>query len=339
VEEVRIGAGLNGDSTSFARIVDVALDPLGRVWIADGEANALRVFESNGKHVRSIGRTGGGPTEFMGIAGMDWAADGSLWVLDGGNMRFAVYDTAGRLVSTHRRSVNVVTAPWPLGFDAQGRLYDLGSVAGEDEREIIVRLGPGLQPQDTFIIPRFEDPVFEIVTNGDGHRNIERITVPFAGLQEWRVDPQGFVWIGITDRYRLERHRFGGGIDRVVERRVAPAPVTRQERRRARAGYRDFEQRGGRIDESRMPATHTLFIDFFFDEEGSLWVIRNTGPGEEAVVDVFNSQGVYQGPVRGPIKLVSSPAPVVRGNRMAAVVQDDDGVESVVVMRVEKPGH
>jgi hypothetical protein len=33
-----------------------------------------------------------------------------------------------------------------------------------------------------------------------------------------------------------------------------------------------------------------------------------------------------------------SPAPAFRDGRMAAVVTDEDGVPSVMVMRVEKPG-
>ncbi|HYW13252.1 MAG TPA: 6-bladed beta-propeller, partial [Longimicrobium sp.] len=90
-EEVRIGTADGGGPDEFARISDVELDALGRVWVADAEQHQIRVFDSAGAHVRSIGRKGGGPEEFNGIAGMSWAPDGTLWVLDGGNMRFAVY--------------------------------------------------------------------------------------------------------------------------------------------------------------------------------------------------------------------------------------------------------
>jgi hypothetical protein len=338
VEQAEIGSGRAGDSITFSRIVDVAIDGLGRVWAADGDLNVIRVFEADGRQVRSFGREGAGPGEFLGIAGMDWAPDGTLWVLDGGNMRFAVYDTAGNYVATHRRSSNVVTAPWPLGFDRRGRLYDQGSAGYGNAQETVVRFGPGLQPQDSFSIPAFDDPGFEIEMRQGGDRRIERVTVPYAGLQEWGVDPEGFVWIGITDRYRLERHRFDGRVDRVVEREVAPSRVTAEDRRRARSGLQNFERKGGRIDASRIPETHTVFTGFFFGEEGDLWVLRTAKVGERAVLDVFDSAGAYQGTVRGPVRLTHSPAPVIRGGRMAAVVQDDDQVESIVVLRVEKPG-
>jgi hypothetical protein len=338
-EAARIGDSGEDGPASFARIVDVAVDGMGRVWVADAQQHEIRVFGPDGRHVRSFGRRGGGPGEFLGIAGMDWGPGGNLWVLDGGNARFAVYDTAGKLIAMHRRDVNVVTSPWPLGFDAQGRLYDLASVtAAGNGPEEIVRFGAGLQPQDTFRLPAFELPVFEVVSKQGNTIHRRQEVVPFAGTQEWHIDPQGFVWVGVTDRYRIERHRFDGTVDRVVERDAKPQPVTRELRRRVLAGYRDFERQGGRVDVSRIPRTLTVFRDFFFDDAANLWVMFTSRRDETPGADVFDGAGRYLGRVDLPLRLMSSPAPVVRGDRMVGVVQDDDLVESVVVLRIEKPG-
>jgi hypothetical protein len=338
-EQVRIGSADGGGADEFAWIADVELDALGRVWVADGQQHQIRVFDSAGAHVRSIGRKGGGPEEFNGIAGMDWAPDGTLWVLDGGNMRFAVYDTAGKLVTTHRRDVNIVIAPWQLGFDAQGRLHDLASVTGgDDERTKVVRFGPGMVPQDTFRVPAFQEQVFEVRSESGGNRSINRVNVPFAPRQEWRIDPAGNVWVAATDRYRLERHRFDGTVDRVVEGTGTPRPVTREERERALGGYDDFIQKGGKMDASRIPGTHPLFDAFFFGEDETVWVKLSTGRDEPAALDVFDGAGAYLGRVEAPTRMGTSPAPAFRDGRMAAVATDEDGVPSVVIMRVEKPG-
>lgn len=334
-EESRIGAKIDEGPASFARISDVALDALGRVWVADALQHDIRVFAADGRHVRSFGGVGGGPAEFLGVAGMDWAPDGNLWVLDGGNMRFAVYDTAGKLIATHRRENNRVVSPWPLGFDARGNLYDLLSPVGS--REQIVRFAPGLQARDTFRLPAFELPAFEVVSKQGGTTRINMVTVPFAGLQEWRMDPDGFVWVGVTDRYRIERHRFDGTVDRVIERDVKPRRVTREQRRSALAGHEDFVRQGGRIEASRIPGTLPVFEDFFFDDEGNVWVMATPERNQPKPADVFDRTGRYLGQVLLPPRLLSSPAPVVRGNRMVGVIQDDDRVESVVVLRLEKP--
>jgi hypothetical protein len=336
VPQATIGAVEGAGPDVFAQIVDVELDPLGRVWMADGQQHQIRVFDSAGAHVRTLGRKGGGPEEFKGIAGMDWAADGTLWVLDGGNARFAVYDTAGRFVTTHRRDVNITVTPWALGFDSRGNLYDRASVTShEDKEEKVVRYGPGLQPRDTFLVPPFEMPVFETVRQQGRDQNITRVNVPFAANQEWRLDPEGFIWVAVTDQYRLTRFRFDGTVDRIVERPVRPAPVTAEQRKGILDHYRGFQQSGGRIDESRIPRTHPVIIHFFVTDDGHLWVVPVRG---KPVIDVFGPDSRYLGEVLLTRPLQPSPPPAVRGDRMASVVRNADGVESVLLMRIEKPG-
>ncbi|HEX5872768.1 MAG TPA: 6-bladed beta-propeller, partial [Longimicrobium sp.] len=336
VPQTTIGAADGDGPDVFAQIVDVELDPIGRVWIADGQQHQIRVFDSAGVHVRTIGRKGGGPREFNGIAGMDWAADGTLWVLDGGNSRFAVYDTAGRFITTHRRDVNVVQTPWPLGFDSRGNLYDRASVTSHDDtEEKVVRFTPALQPRDTFRVPTFEAPVFEVVREQGGNRSINRVNVPFAADQQWRIDPEGFVWVAVTDRYRLTRFRFDGTVDRIVERPAQPRPVTAEQRQKILDDYRGFQRSGGRIDESRIPRTHPVIIYFFVADDGHLWVVPYDGSNR--VMDVFGPDSRFLGQVPLPAALQPSPAPATRGARMASVVRDADGVESVMLLRIEKP--
>lgn len=336
VPQATIGAAEGEGPDVFARIVDVEIDALGRVWVADGTLNQIRVFDSTGAHVRSIGRKGGGPGEFDGISGMDWAADGTLWVLDGGNTRFAVYDTAGRFITTHRRDVNITVTPWPLGFDSRGNLYDRASVAGhDDQEERVVRFDPALQPRDTFRVPPFEEPFFKVVREQGGNRSISRVNVPFSPGQEWRLDPEGFVWVAVTDRYRLTRYRFDGTVDRVVERPTRPRPVSAEQRRKMLESYRGFQQTGGRIDESRIPKTHPVIMSFFAGDDGTLWVLPFRGG--EPVMDVFAGDGTYLGEALLPRRLQPSPAPAFRGDRMASVVVDGDGVQSVMLLRIEKP--
>lgn len=337
VPQTTIGSADGEGPEVFAQIVDVELDAMGRVWIADGTQHQIQVFDSTGAHVRTIGRRGGGPEEFNGIAGMDWAADGTLWVLDGGNMRFAVYDTAGRFVTTHRRNVNITVTPWPLGFDSRGNLYDRASVTSHDDpEEKVVRFTPTLQPRDTFRIPPFKAPVFEVVREQGGNRSINQANVPFSASQEWRIDPEGFVWVAITDRYRLTRFRFDGSIDRIVERPVRPMPVTAEQRQKILDNYRGFQQSGGRIDESRIPKTHPVIMHFFVADDGHLWVIPFRGKGP--LMDVFGPDSRYLGQVSLARRLQPSPAPAVRGNGMAGVVVDENGVPSVLLLRIEKPG-
>lgn len=337
VEEARIGSVSDDGPAVFGTVVDIALDGYGRVWIADGMQQDIRVFEPNGKHVRTIGRKGGGPTEFARIAGMDFSPAGQLWILDAGNARFVVYDTAGSLVGTHPRNATLSVTPWPGGFDSKGNLYDVAAFSGGVTAEAVVRLDSAMQAADTFRLPAFKGAFFESSTGDARNRTVRQVNVPFTGQQIWRVDPHGSVWVAVTDEYRFERRSFDGSVERIVEREYTPLRVSRQERQRILESYESFVRQGGKIDENRIPDHHPPLLAFFFDDRDHLWSIPTYLPVRNPSFDVFDSRGTYLGTVQVPVRVLSRPSPVVRGNRMIGVIRDETDVQSVVVLRIEKP--
>ncbi|HYW13840.1 MAG TPA: 6-bladed beta-propeller, partial [Longimicrobium sp.] len=229
------GTDAGGAATTFGHLVDVAIDPLGRVWAADGMQQAIHVFEWNGRHVRTIGRKGAGPAEFASIAGMAWAPDGSLWVLDAGNGRFTVFDTAGVPASTAPRRHTASVTPWPGAFDRYGRLVDLAQrrLVGDELHVALVRSDPRTGGGDTLQLPPLKEMYFGEVTSGSSRRqSVKRAPIPFTATQLWAVDPEGFAWVAVTDRYRVERIAFDGTIDLALELVSRARPVSRADKTR-----------------------------------------------------------------------------------------------------------
>lgn len=337
VELARIGSVEGAGPDVFANVVDVTLDPLSRVWVADGQE--IHVFDERGRHVRRIGRKGSGPAEFRSIAGMQWDPANRLWVLDSGNARFAIYDTAGLLLDTRRREASLTTSPWPGRFDRQGRLYDVdGGVRPDGSiRTSVIRFNPAREARDTFEIPFFKEEVFEFTRGDARNRTVTQINVPFTGTQLWALDPEGYVWIANTAQYRLERHRFTGGIQSVMQRNHAAVPVTREERQRRLDEYQDFVRQGGRIDPSRIPRAYPALYGFLFDDEGHLWVSPITPANQSRVLDVFELNGSYLGRVSLPTARRSSPR-MIRNNRMLVVERDSLDVPRVILLSIQKPG-
>ena len=338
--ELRVGA-MEGDGPDvFGAVSSVALDELGRVWVADSQRRRISVFGPGGAHVRSFGGAGSGPAEFRSLDGMDWGPDRHLWVIDAGNARIARYDTAGGLVGTHPRPVAGSVSPWPGRVGADGRLVDVGLTVRPDGTlgDLLVRWSPtSTQPVDTFVLPPFAGEYFEVSRGDARRRHVSRVNVPFTGSQAWAVDPAGHVWVAHTARYRLERHPFEGGAVRAVERPVEPLPVPATERERMLEQYRRFEAEGGRVDESRIPRTYPPLRGFFVASDGYVWVQPATAPGADPVFDVFRRDGRYLGRIASPVDILASPPPAVRGDRIAAVAKDELGVDHVVVLRIHRP--
>jgi hypothetical protein len=337
VEELRIGTADGGGPASFGNVVSLKVDPLGRTWVADAQASEIRVFDTEGRHVRSIGRKGGGPGEFNQISGMDWDRRGNLWVLDGVNSRYTVLDTAGRLMETKPRVAGITTTPWPGGFDRQGNLYDLAAVPapGGAVTPALVRYDEALQPRDTLLIPDAPGEFFELVSPDGRSRN--RVNVPFTPTQVWRLDPHtGDVWLATTGTFRFVRQRFSGDTAQVVEREHTPVRITSADMERMLDNFRWFTDKGGKLDRSRIPSTKPAFITMFVDDRDYLWVIPERGAGEDPAFDLFEPDGRYLGRMHTPVKIFSSPAPVVRGDYLYATSEDPSGAEVVVRLRINR---
>ncbi len=101
-EVSRYGSEQNPD-TGFSSLGQVALDAEGRVYAMDGQDMRIRVFDSTGTLLRTIGGRGSGPGEFKfppfyGIVG------DTLWAIDMMASRITLFDLDGRVLSTGRFS-------------------------------------------------------------------------------------------------------------------------------------------------------------------------------------------------------------------------------------------
>jgi hypothetical protein len=285
--------------------------------------------------VRTVGRQGGGPGEFEDPIGLAWAADGHLWVADPANARFSVFDTAGRYLASHPRRVAGYSMPWRGGFDAEGRLYEVAMVgSGGDFRNAVLRFDAAMQPVDTLLLPRVESQQFELRSPGGG---MTAVGVPFSPGVAVAVDPRGFVWTGTTDRWRLHQQSLAGDTARVVELAAEPVPVTAADRQEALEGLKWFTEKGGRIDEGRIPGHKPAFSDVMVAPDGHLWVRPSRPAGDEgAAFDVFDPEGRYLGRVSLPGGISGFPPPVVRGDAVVGMARDSLDVPYVVRMRIRR---
>jgi hypothetical protein len=260
-------------------------------------------------------------------------------VLDSGNARFAVYDTAGRLVATRPRDVTAAMSPWPGGFDREGRLIDLGATRREDgvRTMSLVRFGVDWSTRDTMDLPSVPVRSFGSLTSGDeSHRRVREAPVPFLGRAIWAVDPRGYAWVAVSDEYRIEQRSFDGQVHRVLALDNVPPRISRAEKDAILENYAWFEAQGGTLDRSLIPDEHSDLLNFFMDDEDHLWVAPAYEPHEHPPLDVFDRSGRYLGQLRAPVSILTVPSPVVRKGMLAAIVRDRDGVESVVLLRISR---
>jgi sugar lactone lactonase YvrE len=337
-EEVRVGTldGMGPDM--FGAITDFEVDAYGRVWLFEGQAQELRVFDSDGRHIRTVGRQGEGPGEFTQVIGTTWGPDGHLWIVDPSNNRLSVVDTTGAFVASHPTIGGIVIMPWPGGFDDAGRFYTYGvdTAAEDDFALVMVRHGPDLQPIDSVAPPEYpgERQYYEI-----RNENSWMMTgVPFTPSLEWRLGHDGTYWAGLTGDYRIFQLSWSGDTLRSIRRDYEALPVTSTDLEEAKEGLDWFIEAGGKADWSRIPSSKPAFEDFVIDDAGYLWV-QMIAPEDESgrLFDVFDPEGRYLGEVLAPFPVVFNPAPVIEGDHLYAVTEDELEVPFLVRARIERP--
>ena len=332
----RLGDAGDDPSSSFFRIVDVALLAGGEIIVVDGGSAEVRRYDAAGRHLWSTGGRGEGPGEFRFPRYLGRRDDGAFLIWDRGLLRLSVIEN-GEVMLAERRN-----APDGSTFIADG-LFDDGAWLVAYPQS--VSLPEGTAWTDTIRLGRY-DPVLEedvrlAMVPGMGWvwTGQYQLPVPF-GAQPLRAivgdrlavasgpasevsvhDPDG----SLAARYRVARERepvtdsdVGRVIEGFVEIGQGPAAVWRQWR-----------------DEMEVPAHEPAFDRLLADREGNLWARRFMADlltREPPSWDVFSPAGTWLGVVATPGGMVVTS---IRDGLVAGIYRDELGVEYVSVHRLD----
>ncbi len=336
-ETLRLGSATGTGPETFGQIRSLDVDGAGRLWILDGQADEIRVFDASGEYVRTVGRKGSGPGEFAQPMRLDLGPDGRIWVMDPDNGRLSQFDTAGTYLAGLPAAGGFITLPWPGGFDDADRYYSPAPVFEPSFHMGLARFDTTYSPLDTLTPPEDPDtrPSFKIEEGG-----LTRVvaSVPFTGQLLWRVSPQGTLWALVTGDYRLFELDAAGDTLRTAYRSYDPVPVTSADRAEAIEDLKWFTDLGGRIDLSLIPSVKPGASTFFIDDRGNLWVLPVTsGDDARQPWDIFDPTGIYLGRIELPFTMAASPLPRVEGDLLYGVVRDELDVPYVVVAHIRRP--
>ena len=354
VPEVSIGELDGPDELLFGWIRSIAVDANHNVYAFDDQAQEVRVFDSAGEYLETLGRRGEGPGEFSRAEAIAMLPDGRLVVRDPGNSGLEVFVPGTTETERWRYDVGGLFSVTPLHTDASGRTYlDTRDLSADDFVMHVIVFGPDGTQIDTLPEPSstYEPPA---VTAERGRSSVG-YGVPFSPQLHWTVHPSGHFLSGLSTDYRIDLVRDDGVLR--IERAADPVPVSEEERARERESVtqdmRDFAP-DWTWNGPPIPDHKPFFRDIVAGRDGRIWVRVSTearavenpdhdpeDPSSTPMLwrepvryDVFEADGSYLGAVSAPAGFAASPDPVFDGDHVWAVTRDDLGVERVVRFRI-----
>ncbi|MCY4573275.1 MAG: 6-bladed beta-propeller [Gemmatimonadetes bacterium] len=354
VPEISVGELDGPEELLFGNVRSIAVDEDRSVYVFDDQAQEVRVFDSAGEYVETLGGRGEGPGEFSRAEAIALLPDGRLVVRDPGNTALKVFVPGTNQTERWRYDVGGLYSVSPLYTDMSGRTFlDTRDLSSDDFVMHIIVFGPDGTQIDTLPEPSttYEPPV---VTAERGGSSIS-YAVPFSPQLYWAVHPSGHFLTGLSSDYRIDLARDDGVLR--IERAADPAPVHDDER----ASEREIVARemqefypGWSWNGPPIPEHKPFFRDLVPGRDGRIWVrmwteahaVENEDYDPEDPIsapvswrepvrfDVFEPDGTYLGAVSAPENFSTYPDPVFDGDYVWAVTRDELGVERVVRFRV-----
>jgi len=121
VPELEIGVLEGDENQMFYGVSDVKVDSRGTIYIADSGNNRIQVFDRNGRYVRTIGRKGKGPGEFLGRLKIAVDEKDHLFVADNMALRITEFNPEGKFLRLF--SYSILGFNMGLVIDSRGNFY------------------------------------------------------------------------------------------------------------------------------------------------------------------------------------------------------------------------
>jgi len=262
IELVRTIGDVNTDdeNLAFDSPADLAVDAAGNIHVADSRNTRIQVFSPEGRYLRTIGRKGQGPGEFMSTGSIDFDGEGRLHVLDSLQRRIQVFTPKGEVLKT---------IPVSKLDIRQMRLLRSGKIAVEISvrgPKLVKLLGPDLAP-----LREFGEP-FDY---GDGLANGVGNSWDFA------VDLEDNIYLCFQFQNRIEKYSPDGQALWRADRELNyPAKMVEKGRRE---GARVF-----------YPRFNSVAVGLDADDSGRIWVVtcdRQIMKDEEVIVMISGRVG------------------------------------------------
>ena len=297
-EDLSIGPGDDSDAIRLYMPRSYAVDGKGFIYISDDKDPGIKVFDPEGRPVRTIGSKGEGPGEFQLITSLAFLLDGRLLALDSGLNRVSLFDPDGRFIDSHQWTILSMSMSFKiylvtdsfyvrevttvvLGKEPKTWRRRLRVAAFDFSGKEVLSFGDFEACQSGIVTGRFSFslpfPVCSILAGDLGNRRLYHC---------------------LNDRYRIRVFDEKGRIIREIDRPYERRRVTLEDWKAYLDSFKTTAENRSAIEKNAAkPDLKSVTPYMIVDDSGRLWVQLHEGEkdGERMLTafDVFDDRGRY----------------------------------------------
>jgi len=304
-EDLVIGAAEGDEKYMFSTLYAVQVDTEENIYALDFKEVQIKVFDKSGKHLRTFGKRGQGPSEMQRPARMAVTPDNRILVADFGNLKLLYFSPEGECVD------EVPMGKWILldiGEDTSGRIY--GTIFSNDTKG------------QYYQIMRFDDGMkSEVSIARAEHKRDPRGENYFRNLIFFGLLKNDFISWCQTEKYEFTVVDKSGRTVRRISRDWDQVLIPKKEKEK-------LMEPGPAPVKTFVPDHYPPIVKFITDDEGRIFVRTYEDAGEgRAFIDVFDAEGRYVAKFSLPAE--ESLAAIRKGKVYCRINENADGIPQI----------
>lgn len=284
VPELEVGTEDEPVEESFGEIATVLGTSDGGLVVHDQQAQAVRLFDAQGKFVRTIGGKGSGPGEYQHLNGITRLPDERIALWDANGTRINLYEADGAFATSWLVTFSRMFATNVLWSDSAGGIYAYAVLErnredfSRDKKGLIRMAADGRITDSLPYLSWREEAAALKAQSKDGGAQMA-YGVPFSAGNHTELLPSGGLVSGFDDEYVFYLLHQDGRKPVRIEREHVKVPVSATEDAEHRARI-EFAMR--RLDPewkwsgTGIPSAKPAFRSIEVGRDGRIWVRLST---------------------------------------------------------------
>jgi hypothetical protein len=281
---------------SLSLVIDICVGLDGRIYVADYKSSEIKIFDKFGNFLRTFGKKGQGPGEFIQLQELSFCTDiNKIFVHD--RRRGHFFDPDGNYVKdiAYRNNYFSVKA------DSKGRLTGLAEIRNENKYKA-----------ELFLINENGNPGISLAQSPPIDMSVDN---PYQPTLIWCLRPDNTIVEGYAESYEFYIYNPDGTRVLHVRKSYHPVEVTIAERE----AYTNSNLESFRNRKYNFSRFHSAYNWLMSDEDGRIYARtwERTPDGKLSLFDIFNNEGIFLGKVAWP-----SGALVIRKGKLYSSEKD-----------------